>query len=74
MLVSELKSSQRHPPSPKELGGTEVKSRIKAKLSRIIFDRLNLISISVNVANSCTVFLLITFFLALLHVFFIRSL
>jgi len=27
MLVPELKSSQRHPPSPKELGETEVKSR-----------------------------------------------
>ena len=27
MLVPELKSSQRHPPSPKEVGETEVKSR-----------------------------------------------
>ena len=27
MLVPEIKSSQRHPPSPKELGETEVKSR-----------------------------------------------
>jgi len=27
MLVPELKSPQRHPPSPKELGETEVKSR-----------------------------------------------
>ena len=29
MLVPELKSFQRHPPSPKELGETEVKSRKK---------------------------------------------
>ena len=32
MLVPELKSSQRHPTSPKELGGTEVKS------SKILID------------------------------------
>ena len=31
MLVPELKSSQRHPPSPKELGETEVKSNKKNK-------------------------------------------
>ena len=29
MLVPELKSSQRHPPIPKELGETEVKSNKK---------------------------------------------
>ena len=29
MPVQELKSSQRHPPSPKELGETEVKTRNK---------------------------------------------
>jgi len=30
--VPELKSSQRHPPSPKELGETEVKSSKKKEM------------------------------------------
>ena len=37
MLVPELKTSQRHPPSPKELGESEVKSRKKSKENIRIF-------------------------------------
>ena len=35
MLMPELKSPQRHPPSPKELGETEVKLREKNSFSAL---------------------------------------
>ena len=46
MLVLELKSSQRHPPSPKELGETEVKSN-----KRKCFDIWHLLNFSCTVAR-----------------------
>ena len=42
MLVPELKSSQRHPPSPKELGETEVNRESRMLNSKPFLDCIDL--------------------------------
>ena len=63
MLVPELKSSQRHPPSPKELGETEVKSSVKFMSGR--FCCLNTVILCANdeMYSLCTITLYACFFI-----------